>query len=176
MTARGALMRAAPVALALVLCAGFWTILRAPDHGPASPMVGRPAPTLVLPPRPDGPAADLAALAAEGPIVVNFWASWCAPCRIEHPLLQALAEDGVTIVGVEYRDRPEDADRFLAALGDPFAARAADPDGATGFDWGVTAVPETFVIGPDGVVRAHVRRALTERVLAEEIRPALADG
>jgi cytochrome c biogenesis protein CcmG/thiol:disulfide interchange protein DsbE len=86
--------------------------------------------------------------------IVNVWASWCAPCRQEHPLLMDLAKDpSVRVVGVNYKDNPENARRFLGQLGNPFAVVGVDPSGRAAIDWGVYGVPETFVVGPDGTVR-----------------------
>ncbi len=166
------IVRAAPVLIAIVLLAAFWATLRT-GQNTVSPWVGRPAPAQTLPARPDGPIIDLQEALADGPVIVNFWASWCGPCRIEHPFLQELADEGVRIIGVEFRDQPETADQFLRALGDPFYARAADFEGRTGFDWGVTGVPETFIIDRNGVVRAHFQHPLNATLLDREVRPLL---
>lgn len=84
--------------------------------------------------------------------LVNFWASWCPPCRAEHPTLMALAESGVHVVGVAMLDTPENAQAFLAEGGNPFAALALDPKGRMRIDWGVTGPPETFILRGDGTV------------------------
>lgn len=108
--------------------------------------------------------------------VVNFFASWCTPCRAEHPQLMALKAQGATILGVAYKDRPENAAGFLRELGDPFSATALDPEGRYALELGLAgAVPETFVIGPDGTVRAVHRGPLTPEVAADVIWPALRD-
>jgi len=125
-----------------------------------SALIGRPAPAFALPAL-DGlqangrPIPGLAREDLSGHVtVVNVWASWCAPCRQEHPLLMELAKDpGIRLVGINYKDNPENARRFLGALGNPFAAVGADPNGRAAIDWGVYGVPETFVIGPDGTIR-----------------------
>lgn len=105
--------------------------------------------------------------------VINMFASWCTPCRAEHPQLMALRERGVEIVGVAYKDRPEASARFLQELGDPFRVVALDPDGRFGLELGIAGVPETFVIGPDGSIRAAYRGPLTEDVVESTILPAL---
>jgi len=125
-----------------------------------SALIGRPVPPFALAPL-DGLTArgqavpGLSAEDLKGRVtVVNVWASWCAPCREEHPLLMDLARDpSIRVVGINYKDTPENARRFLGALGNPFAAVGVDTNGRTAIDWGVYGVPETFVIGPDGTIR-----------------------
>jgi len=86
--------------------------------------------------------------------LVNVWASWCAPCRQEHPLLVELARDpSIRVVGINQRDNPDNARRFLGALGNPYSAVGVDPNGRASIDWGVYGVPETFIVGPDGTIR-----------------------
>jgi cytochrome c biogenesis protein CcmG, thiol:disulfide interchange protein DsbE len=86
--------------------------------------------------------------------VVNVWASWCAPCRQEHPLLVDLARDpSIRVVGINQKDNPDNARRFLGTLGNPYAAVGVDPNGRASIDWGVYGVPETFIVGPDGTIR-----------------------
>ncbi|MEM8729796.1 MAG: DsbE family thiol:disulfide interchange protein [Pseudomonadota bacterium] len=106
--------------------------------------------------------------------LVNFWASWCGPCRVEHPNLEALAAEGLTIYGVNYKDDPGNALGFLGELGDPYAKTAADASGRMGLDWGLYGVPETYVIDGDGTVILRFAGPLTQRAIAETLRPALA--
>ena len=107
--------------------------------------------------------------------MVNFFASWCAPCRIEHPLLMRLAaERRVTLYGVSYKDAAPDSRRFLAQLGDPYAAIGWDGNGRVAIDWGVYGVPETFVIDRQGRIRHRHVGPLTEEALAKTIRPLIA--
>jgi len=98
--------------------------------------------------------------------LVNVWASWCAPCRQEHPLLVELARDpSIRVVGINQRDNPDNARRFLGALGNPYAAVGVDSNGRASIDWGVYGVPETFVVGPDGTVRHKHIGPLTPETL-----------
>jgi cytochrome c biogenesis protein CcmG, thiol:disulfide interchange protein DsbE len=98
--------------------------------------------------------------------VVNVWASWCAPCRQEHPLLVELARDpSVRVVGINQKDNPDNARRFLGALGNPFSAVGVDPNGRASIDWGVYGVPETFIVGSDGTIRYKQIGPLTPETL-----------
>ncbi len=119
--------------------------------------------------------ASFADLAADEPILVNLWASWCTPCRAEHPVLMALSERYPGRVhGVLFDDSPENGATFLAELGNPFSTVAIDSDGQLSLDFGHTGVPETFVIQPGGTISLHVRGQLTEAhfgVIAQEMRP-----
>jgi cytochrome c biogenesis protein CcmG/thiol:disulfide interchange protein DsbE len=125
-----------------------------------SALIGRPAPAFDLPAleglQAEGqPVPGLASGDLKGrTTIVNVWASWCGPCRQEHPILMELAKDPtIRVVGINYKDNPENARRFLGALGNPFAAVGVDANGRTAIDWGVYGVPETFVVGPDGTIR-----------------------
>ena len=115
-------------------------------------------------------------LTSGGVKLVNFWASWCAPCRAEHPQLETLAQEGVVINGINYKDDPANARRFLEQLGDPFAKLMADADGRTGLDWGLYGVPETFIIAADGTVVKRFAGPITESILESVIRPAMEDA
>jgi cytochrome c biogenesis protein CcmG/thiol:disulfide interchange protein DsbE len=105
--------------------------------------------------------------------LVNYWASWCAPCRVEHPNLDLLREEGVTIYGVNYKDDPEKAIGFLEELGNPYAALGADPEGRMALDWGVYGVPETYVVDGEGVILLRVAGPVTQRVMDQTLRPAI---
>jgi cytochrome c biogenesis protein CcmG/thiol:disulfide interchange protein DsbE len=172
------LLLVVPPLLFLVFAAVAWVGLRRenPDELPSA-LVGGPAPeigrTVAL--RDDPPPTD-ADLRAPGVKLVNFWASWCGPCRVEHPILTALSEEGIPVIGVNYKDEPEKALRFLAELGDPYARIGADPAGRTGIDWGIYGVPETFVIGADGEVLLRFPGPLSPDVVEKRIRPALEAG
>ena len=105
--------------------------------------------------------------------LVNFWASWCAPCRVEHPNLEGLAAEGIPIYGINYKDDPSKALAFLDELGDPYLALGADLSGRTALDWGVYGVPETYVIDGNGMIVLRFAGPITERVLTGTLRPAL---
>ena len=139
-----------------------------------SALINKPVPEFTLPPIEQGKGAGLStADLATGVHVVNVWASWCVPCRAEHPLLMQLASDKrFTVVGINYKDVPENAQRFLGALGDPFAAIGADRDGKVGIDWGVYGVPETFVV-KDGIILHKFIGPLSEDGLATDLMPAI---
>ncbi|HEY8566120.1 MAG TPA: DsbE family thiol:disulfide interchange protein [Beijerinckiaceae bacterium] len=148
-----------------------------------SALIGRPVPSFSLPPleglvaggAPVPGLAD-ADLRTGQVTVVNVWASWCAPCRQEHPLLMDLAKTpDLRVVGIAYKDNPENARRFLGSLGNPFSAVGFDAPGRTAIDWGVYGVPETFVVGPDGRIRHKHIGPLTPQTMPaflEKVRQA----
>ncbi len=115
-------------------------------------------------------------LRASGPKLINFWASWCAPCRVEHPQLMALQAEGLAIYGVNFKDDPARARRFLDEFGDPFEGVGADRDGRMALDWGVYGVPETFVVDGNGKVLLRYAGPVTDVILKNRIRPALAEA
>ncbi len=145
--------------VAFLLIAGYFLWGLNPSRDPSlipSAMIDEPVPAFELPPiegfdRPGLASVDL----QDGQVaLVNFFASWCIPCRAEHPLLMELAESGkVRVLGVNYRDRPEDARRWLGQLGNPYGRVGADLRGRTGIDFGVSGVPETFIIDASGRIR-----------------------
>ena len=148
-------LAALPLAVLAALAVLFAVFaLQHDPHVVPQAMVGKPMPALSLPDLDDGRPRALRELAGGGPVLVNFFASWCGPCEVEHPVLRALGAQGVQVVGVAYKDAPEDAQAFLARLGDPFVVRLIDRDGRAGVEFGVTGVPETFLIDGDGTILA----------------------
>ena len=156
------------IALA-ALFAGF--ALKRDPHVQPHAMVGKPMPALALPALDSGRPAPIRA-AAEGPILVNFFASWCAPCEVEHPQLMALKAQGVKVVGIAYKDAPANTQAFLTRLGDPFAERLVDRDGRAGLEFGVTGVPETYLVGSDGVIIAKHTGPLTPDAAEDLLKKA----
>jgi cytochrome c biogenesis protein CcmG/thiol:disulfide interchange protein DsbE len=139
-----------------------------------SALVGKPAPQFDLPPLAGmGPGLKTADLAGKV-TVVNVFASWCAPCRQEHPVLTALAKDPrIRVVAIDYKDKPENAAAFLTELGSPYAAVGVDEKGRAAIDWGVYGVPETFVVGPDSIIRHKFIGPLTAETVASDLMPAI---
>ena len=105
--------------------------------------------------------------------LVNFFASWCIPCRAEHPLLAGLTGKGFVLVGVNYKDKPEDAKAWLDRLGDPYDVLVADRQGQTGIDFGVYGVPETYVLDKTGHIRKRFVGPLTAQQVDKELLPLL---
>lgn len=138
-----------------------------------SARAGQVVPDLTLEALPGKKLFDSDALKTDGIKLVNYWASWCAPCRVEHPHLQTLADEGIPIYGINYKDTPANALGFLEELGDPYRALGADTQGRTGLDWGLYGVPETYLVDGDGVILMRHAGPVTERVLQEKLRPAL---
>ena len=157
-----------------------------PSHIPSA-LIGHPAPQTDLPPV-AGLDRNGAAVPGIDPAsfknavtVVNVWASWCVPCHDEAPLLMQIAGDSrVRVVGINYKDEPENARRFLGRYGNPFAAAGADRSGRAAIEWGVYGVPETFIVGRDARIAYKLVGPITpdnlNAVLKPEIEKALAAG
>jgi cytochrome c biogenesis protein CcmG/thiol:disulfide interchange protein DsbE len=165
-----------PIGLFAVLAIAFAVGLGLrPDIIP-SPLIDQPAPDFklaALPGRDDGGLSS-ADLKSDGPTLVNVFASWCVPCRAEHPLLMRLArEQGVHIVAINYKDKPENALAWLAELGDPFAKIGADTTGRVAIDWGVYGVPESFIVDRDGRIRLKQVGPLMDDDITGKILPTL---
>jgi cytochrome c biogenesis protein CcmG/thiol:disulfide interchange protein DsbE len=158
---RSRLLLLLPLAIFLGLAAIFlMQLLSGRDISEVpSALIGQPAPITNLPPLEGGSLPGLDSKQFAGRVtLLNVFASWCAPCREEHPVLLALAQDKrYALVALNYKDKPENARRFLGDLGNPFAAIGVDEAGRTAIDWGVYGVPETFLIGKDGrIAYKHV--------------------
>jgi cytochrome c biogenesis protein CcmG, thiol:disulfide interchange protein DsbE len=175
-----------PLAVFLALALLFLFRLNAGDPSLIpSALIGHPAPQTVLPPvaglERDGKAVPgIDAADFKGAVtVVNVWASWCVPCRDEAPLLVQLAKDPrVRVIGINYKDEPDNARRFLGRYGDPYAATGADKNGRAAIEWGVYGVPETFVVGKDGRIAYKMVGPITadnfDTLLKPQIEKALA--
>ncbi|HWG78954.1 MAG TPA: DsbE family thiol:disulfide interchange protein [Stellaceae bacterium] len=164
-----------PIALFLALVGYFGLALR-PGHDPStlpSAMIDKPAPDFDLAGVAGAPGLSRATLHGHAAIV-NFFASWCLPCRSEHPLLMRLAEqEHVPLFGIAYKDKPEDAARFLGQLGDPYRRVGLDETGRVGIDFGVYGVPETYLIDGNGHIRYRLVGPLTAESLERDLLPRL---
>ena len=178
-----------PVAIFLMLAGIFAYSLQTGDPSKLpSALIGKPVPTFSLPPleglksgaelSPGFATADL----TKGEVtIINVWASWCVPCHAEHPLLNELkAKANAPLFGINYKDKPVDARRFLGTLGNPFTAVGVDDKGRAAIDWGVYGVPETFIVDGRGrIAYKHVGPLTPEsidKVILPEIRKARAKG
>jgi cytochrome c biogenesis protein CcmG/thiol:disulfide interchange protein DsbE len=175
-----------PLVLFLALAALFFFRLGAGDPSRLpSVLIGREAPPTELPPvagleRNGEPVPGIVPADFKGAVtVLNVWASWCVPCRDEAALLMGLSGDKrIRLVGINYKDQPDNARRFLGRFGNPFSASGADANGRAAIEWGVYGVPETFIVGRDGRIAYKLVGPLTpenlERVVKPEIEKALA--
>ena len=161
-----------PLGIFLVLCVFLGIGLNLNPREVPSPLIGKPAPAFALP-RLDDAQRTVKGNELLGTVwMLNVWASWCAPCREEHPLVVDLAKRQVLpIYGLNYKDQRAAASAWLANLGNPYTATLVDADGRVGIDFGVYGVPETFIIDKQGIVRLKHTGPLTPEVLRERIEP-----
>lgn len=179
------------VALPLVLFGGLAAIFLyqlLSGHDPKeipSVLIGKTAPLTTLPPLegvmgPDGepvPGLDLTGFGDGRPVLVNVFASWCGPCRVEHPLLLQLSQDErFRLVAINYKDKPDNARAFLRTLGNPYEAIGVDPKGAATIDWGVYGVPESFLVAPDGEILYKQTGPFTPEAIETGLMPALKEA
>jgi cytochrome c biogenesis protein CcmG, thiol:disulfide interchange protein DsbE len=164
-----------PLVLFLILTAYFAASLR-PNHDIhelPSAMIAKPAPAFNIAGLTDTTPLALDTLKGH-PFIINFFASWCVPCRIEHPLLMRLAEQNhLPLYGIAYKDKPDDSSQLLATFGDPYRQVGVDRDGRVGLDFGVYGVPETYVIDSTGVIRRRFVGPLTADTVDKDLLPLL---
>ena len=140
-----------------------------------SALIGTKAPALALPPLEGSNVPALTDAAMTGKLtLVNVFASWCVPCRQEHPMLKELSKDRrLNIVGINYKDKADNAVRFLGELGNPYAAIGIDPNGRAAIDWGVYGIPETYLVGPDGTILYKKVGPIDVATYERELIPAI---
>lgn len=166
--------RAVPIVIFAVIAVFLGIGLTLNPRQIPSPLLGKPVPEFALAPV-QGRTLGLASADLRGEVsVVNVFASWCTACRDEHPLWMEIARQGVFPVhGLNYKDAPDDAERWLDELGDPYVRTGADRNGRVGIDWGVYGVPETFIVDRNGVVRDKVIGAITPKIVEERLLPTV---
>lgn len=164
-----------PLLAFLVIAAWFMAgLARDPSRIPSA-LIDRPVPEFALPAVAAAGTPGLASADIHGKVaLVNVFASWCVPCRSEHPILMRLSEDPrIVVYGIDYKDLPADGAKFLSEFGNPYKAIGADSDGRVGIDLGVYGVPETFVIDRDGRIRHKQVGPITPQSLQDTILPLI---
>jgi len=151
-------MRKLLIFLPLIVFAGMFFLfgeMLTRDRNPSeikSVLIGKPAPTFTLTTLDASKTVSSAVISTDTAVVVNFFASWCIPCRAEHDQLTKLANMGIPVIGIAYKDKRVDSQAFLNELGNPFSTALSDLDGRVGIDWGVYGVPETFIVNSEGII------------------------
>ena len=165
-----------PLAIFAILMAFLWVGLSRDPREVPSPLIGKPVPAFTLE-RLHEPGKMHATADLKGEVwLLNVWASWCVSCRTEHPLLMQLAKAGIVpVVGLDYKDKPDDGRAWLAQNGDPYKVSVVDRDGRAGIDWGVYGVPETFVVDKQGIIRFKQIGPVTAESLEQKILPLVRD-
>lgn len=170
------MMRFLPLLAFLALAAALWIgLFREDKEALRSTFLDRPAPVFEAPifEAPDE-TLSLEAMKGDGPAVLNFWASWCGPCIVEHPEITKLSKlEGVRVFGINYKDKPVDARRFLDRYGNPFTAIGLDEKGRVAIEYGIAALPETFVISGDGRVIYKHTGPISPGDYEEKLLPAI---
>ena len=165
-----------PLSVFLVMAVYFAVGLTKDPKILPSALIDKPVPEFSLPPIEGGPGKGFSSadLRAGGVSVVNVFASWCGPCRTEHPFITRLAELKVAkVYGLNFKDNPKSALRWLRELGDPYAAHGADTDGRVSIDWGVYGIPETFIVDGQGTIRYKHVGPINEDILEDVILPVI---
>ena len=140
-----------------------------------SPLIGKPAPAFSLPLLGDATRKISNKDLLGAPYLLNVWGSWCVNCREEHPQITALARSGkVRVIGYDYKDAPEDGQRWLAQFGNPYEIVIADQDGQAALDWGIYGAPETFLVDAHGIIRWKAVGGISDEVIRQQIEPQLA--
>ncbi|HEX4171562.1 MAG TPA: redoxin domain-containing protein [Acetobacteraceae bacterium] len=170
----------APLGVAAVCGAGSWLLLeRLPQEADGPPqvpsvLIGKLVPPFSLPGQPPGDGFSSADVIAAGrPVLINFFASWCMPCAQEAPVLQGMKQQGTAVWGIAYKDKVEATSEFLRNGDDPYTRVARDESGATGNEFGLYGVPESFLIDTSGIVRWHWAGGLSEDVVRQSLAPLL---
>ncbi len=165
-----------PIILFAGLALVFWKGLSGDPQRLPSTLIGKPVPVFTLPAinGSDSPALSSTDLAQGRVTLVNIFASWCGPCRDEHPLLVDLSKrTDIDLVGINNKDDPENARRFLGALGNPYRRIGADNNGRVTIDWGGYGVPETFIVDGTGQIRHKIIGPLTDVIVTEKLNPEI---
>ncbi|MFY2765129.1 DsbE family thiol:disulfide interchange protein [Arenimonas sp. MALMAid1274] len=162
------------IALAVLLGVGVKMNSGKDTSAIPSPLIGKPAPAFSLPVLGE-PSRMISNADLRGePYLLNVWGSWCPACRDEHPVITQLAQDGVVkVIGYDYKDSPEDAQRWLDQFGNPYALVITDQDGRAALDWGIYGAPESFLVDAEGIVRWKFIGPITPEVVREQLMPEL---
>lgn len=166
------------IVLALLLAIlGWFNFHKKPSYEPRA-MIGKTVPAVALADLDDGSLQDLKTLAAayDRPVVVNIFASWCVPCIAENPQLLALKDKGVPIIGIAWKDQPQDTRNFLNQHQSPYIRTLSDPEDRIGVQLGITGVPETFIVLPDGTITDKVAGPIVPQSVDSVYQAASKDG